>query len=55
MLVKRGGGNHMQLYDSRNGEYTDQEKERMREYDDWVSSSFEIYGEESTCKFHFPI
>jgi hypothetical protein len=55
MPLKRGGGNHMQLYDSRNGEYTDQEKERMRDYDDWVISSFEIYGEESTCKFHFPI
>lgn len=55
MPLKRGGGNHMQLYDSRNGEYTDQEKQYMRSYDNSAMSSYEWYGQNALRKFHFPV
>ncbi len=45
----------MQLYDSQNGEYTDQEKQRMRFYDNFAILSFKWNGEKSLYKFHFPI
>ena len=55
MPLKRGGGNHMQLYDSRNGEYTEQEKQYMRAYDDSAMASYELCGQNALRKFHFPV
>ena len=55
MPLKRGGGNHMQLYDSRNGEYTDQEKQYMRSYDNNAMSSYEWCRQKTLRKFHFPV
>jgi len=55
MPLKLGGGNHMQLYDSQNGEYTDQEKERMRSNDNFALWSYKWNGENNKFKFHFPV
>lgn len=55
MPLKRGGGNHMQLYDSRNGEYTEQEKQKMRSYDSFALRSYKWNGENNKFKFHFPL
>lgn len=55
MPLKPGGGNHMQLYDSRNGEYTEQEKQIMRERDNAALASYKWNREASTVKFHFPV
>lgn len=55
MPYKPGGGNHMQLYDKRNGEYTDQEKRDMAAKDDIGLELFFAYGEFSSRKFHFPL
>ena len=55
MPLKPGGGNHMQLYDSRNGEYTESEKQNMRRYDNYAIASYKWNSEISEAKFHFPI
>lgn len=55
MPLKPGGGNHMQLYDSRNGEYTESEKQNMRRYDNYAIASYKWNSEISEVKFHFPI
>lgn len=54
MPLKPGGGNHMQLYDPKSGEYTDQEKQRMREYDSFAIVSYK-WNRNTSYKFHFPI
>jgi len=51
---KPGGGNHLQLYNLKNGEYTDQEKQIMRSYDNFALWSYRQNGENSKFKFHFP-
>jgi len=55
MPLKPGGGNHMQLYDSQNGEYTEEEKDRMKSYDSFALWSYELNGNNNKFKFHFPI
>ena len=55
MPLKPGGGNHMKLYDRRNGEYTEQEKRKMREFDNVAIASYKWNKEIATYKFHFPV
>jgi len=55
MPYKRGGGNLLQLYDEKNGQYTDEEKQNMITKDEIGLTTYEVLKEDSIFPFHFPL